>query len=389
MDQADRANAAKTSFLSRMSYDIRTPLNGIIGLLEIDAAHPEDTELVNANRDKMRVAADHLLSLINDILQMSKLESGEITLAHEPINLNQLSRDILTIIGQKAAESGITMEYDTTSDPVAVPWVYGSPLHLRQIFLNIYTNCIKYNKVGGKVCSKVVCLGMAENTVTYRWIITDTGIGMSQEFLERIFDPFSQERTDARSVYQGTGLGMAIVKGLVEQMNGTIEISSEEGVGSTFVITLPFEVMENTGPVLQPKEGNEATIHGLRLLLAEDNELNAEIAQMLLEDEGAIVTIVADGRQAVEEFQNNPPGTFDAILMDVMMPVMDGLTATREIRALPRPDAKTIPIIAMTANAFAEDAQKCLEAGMTAHLAKPLEMKKAVAIMARCCRPKE
>ena len=389
VDQADRANAAKTSFLSRMSYDIRTPLNGIIGLLEIDAAHPEDTELVNANRDKMRVAADHLLSLINDISQMSKLESGEITLAHEPINLNQLSRDILTIIGQKAAESGITMEYDTTSDPVAVPWVYGSPLHLRQIFLNIYTNCIKYNKVGGKVCSKVVCLGMAENTVTYRWIITDTGIGMSQEFLERIFDPFSQERTDARSVYHGTGLGMAIVKGLVEQMNGTIEISSEEGVGSTFVITLPFEVMENTGPVLQPKEGNEATIHGLRLLLAEDNELNAEIAQMLLEDEGAIVTIVADGRQAVEEFQNNPPGTFDAILMDVMMPVMDGLTATREIRALPRPDAKTIPIIAMTANAFAEDSQKCLEAGMTAHLAKPLEMKKAVAIMARCCRPKE
>lgn len=172
-------------------------------------------------------------------------------------------------------------------------------------------------------------------------------------------------------------------------MNGTIEISSEEGVGSTFVITLPFEVMENTGPVLQPKEGNEATIHGLRLLLAEDNELNAEIAQMLLEDEGAIVTIVADGRQAVEEFQNNPPGTFDAILMDVMMPVMDGLTATREIRALPRPDAKTIPIIAMTANAFAEDAQKCLEAGMTAHLAKPLEMKKTVAVMARCCRPKE
>ena len=323
------------------------------------------------------------------LFRSSKLESGEITLAHEPINLNQLSRDILTIIGQKAAESGITMEYDTTSDPVAVPWVYGSPLHLRQIFLNIYTNCIKYNKVGGKVCSKVVCLGMAENTVTYRWIITDTGIGMSQEFLERIFDPFSQERTDARSVYHGTGLGMAIVKGLVEQMNGTIEISSEEGVGSTFVITLPFEVMENTGPVLQPKEGNEATIHGLRLLLAEDNELNAEIAQMLLEDEGAIVTIVADGRQAVEEFQNNPPGTFDAILMDVMMPVMDGLTATREIRALPRPDAKTIPIIAMTANAFAEDAQKCLEAGMTAHLAKPLEMKKAVAIMARCCRPKE
>ena len=266
---------------------------------------------------------------------------------------------------------------------------FGSPLHLRQIFLNIYTNCIKYNKVGGKVCSKVVCLEMAENTVTYRWIITDTGIGMSQEFLERIFDPFSQERTDARSVYHGTGLGMAIVKGLVEQMNGTIEISSEEGVGSTFVITLPFEVMENTGPVLQPKEGNEATIHGLRLLLAEDNELNAEIAQMLLEDEGAIVTIVADGRQAVEEFQNNPPGTFDAILMDVMMPVMDGLTATREIRALPRPDAKTIPIIAMTANAFAEDAQKCLEAGMTAHLAKPLEMKKAVAVMARCCLPKE
>ena len=383
VDQADRANAAKTSFLSKMSHDIRTPLNGIIGLLEIDAAHPDNIALMNANRAKMRIAASHLLSLINDILQMSKLESGEIILAHEPLNLNRLSQEIFTIIDQRAAESGITMEQDDRSEPVVIDSVLGSPLHLRQIFLNIYTNCIKYNKIGGKVRTCIKCLGTEDGIVTYQWRISDTGIGMSPEFLARIFDPFAQERSDARSVYQGTGLGMTIVKGLIEKMQGTIEISSEEGVGSVFTITLPFEIASASAETFEEPAVQESSIQGVRLMLAEDNELNAEIAETLLTDQGAAVTIVNNGAQAVQLFQASPSGTFDAILMDVMMPVMDGLTASVEIRALERPDAKSIPIIAMTANAFEEDARKCIEAGMNAHLAKPLQIEKVKATISR------
>ena len=384
VQEADRANAAKTSFLSRMSHDIRTPLNGIIGLLEIDAAHPDDRELVDSNREKMRVSANHLLSLLNDVLQMSKLESGEIVLGHEPIDLNRLSAEVMTIISQRAAESGITLENDKHSEPVSTPWVYGSPLHLRQIFLNIYTNCIKYNKLGGSITTLFQCVEKDEKTVTYRWTISDTGIGMSKEFLGRIFDPFTQEKTDARSIYQGTGLGMAIVRGLVEQMHGSIEVGSTLGVGSTFTITIPFEIAESVE--VKPARRNDveqADIHGLCLMLAEDNDLNAEIARMLLEDAGVIVTVVGDGQQAVSLFREEPAGTFDVILMDVMMPVMDGLTATKTIRALDRPDARTIPIIAMTANAFEEDAKKCLAAGMNAHLAKPLDIGKLIATIAQ------
>ena len=381
--QAEKANAAKSSFLSRMSHDIRTPLNGIIGLLEIDAAHPDNRVQVDQDREKMRVSADHLLSLLNDVLQMSKLESGEITLAHERIDLNHLSTEVLTIISQRAAESGITLAFDKRSDPVCTPWVYGSPLHLRQIFLNIYTNCIKYNQVGGTISTLFQLAEKDDKTVSYRWTISDTGIGMSQAFLEHIFDPFTQENADARSVYQGTGLGMAIVKGLVDRMHGTIEVSSTLDVGSTFVITIPFEIAQAPLPDGPEKPGAErADIHGLRLMLVEDNELNAEIARLLLEDAGAAVTTVENGRQALELFQKNSPGTFDMILMDVMMPVMDGLTSTKAIRSLERPDAKTIPIIAMTANAFAEDAEKCLAAGMNAHLAKPLEIGRVIATIA-------
>ena len=384
VQEADRANAAKTSFLSRMSHDIRTPLNGIIGLLEIDAAHPDDRELVDSNREKMRVSANHLLSLLNDVLQMSKLESGEIALGHEPIDLNRLAAEVMTIISQRAAESGITMENDRRSEQVSAPWVYGSPLHLRQIFLNIYTNCIKYNKLGGSITTLFQCVEKDEKTVTYRWTISDTGIGMSEEFLGHIFDPFTQASTDARSIYQGTGLGMAIVKGLVEQMHGSIEVGSTLGVGSTFTITIPFEIAESVE--VKPARRNDvgqADIHGLCLMLAEDNDLNAEIARMLLEDAGVIVTVVGDGQQAVSLFREEPAGTFDVILMDIMMPVMDGLTATKTIRALDRPDARTIPIIAMTANAFEEDAKKCLAAGMNAHLAKPLDIGKLIATIAQ------
>lgn len=382
--QAERANAAKSSFLSRMSHDIRTPLNGIIGLLEVDAAHPENREQVDSNREKMRVSADYLMSLLNDVLQMSKLESGETTLAHEPMNPYRMGEEILTIVGQRAAESGVTMTFDEHSDQAADLWVYGSPIHLRQIFLNIYTNCIKYNKVGGSITTLIQMVEKDEKNVTYRWTISDTGIGMSEAFLEHIFDPFTQENTDARSVYQGAGLGMAIVKGLVEQMGGHIQVSSRENVGSTFVVTIPFEIAEPVqAEASKEKDGAPADIRGMGLLLVEDNELNAEIARLLLEDAGAVITRVGDGQQALDLFREQPAGSFDGILMDVMMPVMDGLTATRAIRGLDRPDAKTIPIIAMTANAFAEDAAKCFAAGMNAHLSKPLDIRKVISTIAR------
>ncbi len=381
---ADAANRAKSTFLLNMSHDIRTPLNGIIGLLEIDEAHFDDSALLRANHGKMKISAEHLLSLINDVLQMSKLEDGTVELAHEPLSLIDVSREVGTIIGERAGEAGIRFEVGAQELPS--PYVYGSPLHLRQIFLNLYGNCIKYNRPGGTVRTALECLGANDGTVVYRWTISDTGVGMSEEFIRHIFEPFAQEKHDARSVYQGTGLGMSIVKSLVEKMNGTIQVESKVGVGSTFVVTIPFQIAPKPEETAAQEEQPPADLHGLHLLLAEDNELNAEIAQTLLTDAGARVTLARDGKQALCTFESSPEGTFDAILMDVMMPVMDGLAATRAIRALDRPDAAAIPIIAMTANAFREDAEKCLAAGMNEHLAKPLEIRKMAAVIARCCR---
>ena len=381
--QAEKANAAKSEFLARMSHDIRTPLNGIIGLLAIDEEHLDNAAVIRADHKKMEVAAEHLLSLINDVLQMGKLEEGRVTLTHEPVDLRELSQSVGTIIEARTAEEGIAFIIDKQHLPE--PYVYASPTHLRQVFLNVYSNCIKYNKVGGSITTKLETPGVKDGTVTYRWIISDTGIGMSKEFLAHIFDPFVQEHSDARSVYQGTGLGMSIVKNLIDLMGGQIEVTSTEGVGSTFIITLPFEI---AAPITPAPETTTARtdISGLKLLLAEDNALNAEIAEALLTERGAVVTVVTNGQQAVDLFRSNAPGSFDAILMDLMMPVMDGLTAARTIRALPRADAKTIPILAMTANAFDEDAQKCFAAGMNAHLTKPLDLAKVVAALVKFCK---
>ena len=381
---AERASQAKTEFLRRMSHDIRTPLNGLIGLIHINETHLDDTELVRANHEKMRVSANHLLSLINDVLQMSKLEDGTAVLTHEIISLADLTRDIVHILVDRAVENGLHWNYEKGKKIIPYPYIYGSPLHLRQIFLNIYGNCIKYNRPGGSITTIVEALGEHDGICTYRWIISDTGIGMSEDFLQHLFEPFAQERNDARSAYHGTGLGMAIVKSLLDQMGGSISVSSKLGVGTTFVIDIPFEIApapENK-PVSPPAE---ATVRGLRLLLAEDNELSAEIAQTLLADEGAEVIVVGDGQQAVDRFCESPSGTFDAVLMDIMMPVMDGLAATRAIRSSGHADAQTIPILAMTANTFREDVQQCLEAGMNVHLAKPLQIRQVVDAIAKCC----
>ena len=380
---AEKANAAKTDFLSRMSHDIRTPINGIVGLLNIDEMHFDDQELIRANHGKMKVAANHLLSLINDVLQMSKLEDGEIVLNHDFINLAELTTEIVTIVVDRATEAGLTWDYERGKAGIPYPYIYGSSLHLRQIFLNIYSNCTKYNRPGGKITTIVDALGDQDGICTYRWTISDTGRGMNEDFVKHIFEPFAQEEQDARSDYHGTGLGMAIVKKLIEKMNGTITVTSEEGVGSTFVITIPFEIAKSPAESVIPDEEDPDSIRGINLLLVEDNELNAEIAEILLDDAGAHVTTVQNGREAVTLFETSPAGTFDVILMDVMMPVMDGLTATKTIRKMAREDAKTIPIIAMTANAFQEDAKRCIDAGMNAHLAKPIQTEKVIKMIAR------
>ena len=379
LERADRANKVKTDFLHRMSHDMRTPLNSILGLLQICERNSDNEVLLCESHEKIRTAARHLLSLIDDTLQASKLGEGKLELVCEPVDLARLQTDVADIMQLPAANAGVSMEDHQKKESIAHQYVLGSELYLRQIFLNIYSNCIKYNRRGGKVITHVVSNKQPDGKILVRWEIADTGIGMSQEFLKHVFEPFSREENAGNSV-GGTGLGMPIVKQLVELMGGSIKVSSRLNVGSTFVISIPFE------PAAQPQKAEQAasepTIEGCRLLLVEDNDLNAEIAATLLEADGAYVSIAGDGAQALEAFAKSPAGTFDAILMDVMMPKMDGLAATRAIRALDRPDAARIPIIAMTGNAFQEDVQECLDAGMNAHLAKPIDMTKAGHVIA-------
>ena len=379
LERADRANKVKTDFLHRMSHDMRTPLNSILGLLQICERNSDNEVLLRENHEKIRTAARHLLSLIDDTLQASKLGEGKLELVCEPVDLARLQTDVADIMQLPAANAGVSMEDHQKKESIAHRYVLGSELYLRQIFLNIYSNCVKYNRRGGKVITHVVSSKQPDGKILVRWEIADTGIGMSQEFLKHVFEPFSREENAGNGV-GGTGLGMPIVKQLVELMGGSIKVSSKLNVGSTFVISIPFE------PAVQPQKAEQAAsepnIEGCRLLLVEDNDLNAEIAATLLEDDGACVSIAGDGAQALEAFAKSPAGTFDAILMDVMMPKMDGLAATRAIRALDRPDAARIPIIAMTGKAFQEDVQECLDAGMNAHLAKPIDMTKAGHVIA-------
>lgn len=376
LEKANRANAAKSDFLSRMSHDIRTPLNGIIGCLTIAEANKNNPELLDQNRKNMRVAANHLLTLIDDILNMSKLEDNKVELAHTAFDVRHLGNDILTITEMLAKENNITLHLDSSSYNLPHPYVYGSTLHVRQIFVNILNNAVKYNKPGGEIYVKLESGACDEKNISYICTIQDTGIGMSPEFMSHLFDPFSQEKVDARSVFQGTGLGMSIVKSLVDKMNGTIEVKSEQNVGTTFTVTIPFEIAPQEAVSEVTDDSAVTSIRGVKILLAEDNDLNLEIVTELLEQQGAIITPARNGKEAVTIFENNAPETFDVILMDIMMPVMDGLEACRTIRSLNRPDASTIPVIALTANAFFEDAKKCLDAGMNAHLTKPIDMKK-------------
>lgn len=371
--EAKKANEVKAAFLSRMSHDIRTPLNGIIGLLEIDERHPDDRAMIDANRIKAKTAANHLLSLVNDVLNITRLEDRNVTLGREAFNINELATDVLTIIAMRATEEGIQLHHTDCSEEIKYPFVFGSPLHVKQVLLNIMSNAIKYNRPGGSISCKTEMVSSSKSQVVYRVTVSDTGIGMSEEFQKRLFEPFAQERCDARSTYQGTGLGMTIAKNLIERMNGSIEVQSKLGVGTTFTIVVPFDIATEKD-LPQKTEFNDISLNKTSILLAEDNELNMEIGKVILNDLGATITEARNGKEAVDVFKSNPKGTFDLILMDIMMPKLNGYEATRAIRNLPREDAQSIPIVAMTANAFEDDKKAALNAGMNGHLSKPIDI---------------
>ena len=389
LESEKKANQSKSDFLSRMSHDMRTPLNGIIGLMDICMKHPEDRTLVDSSRLKARVAADHLLSLINDTLELSKLENEEAKLAKENFYLPKLLHEVETIAQMRADEECITIRF--MDDPYSIPYpnLIGSSLHVKQIFLNLITNSIKYNRKNGSVDCCLKEEKESDERVLVDVTIKDTGIGMSEDFLKNIFQPFVQADQGARSQYKGTGLGMAIVKELLDRMGGTIEIDSVENQGTSIHVVIPFEIAEEPADVQEMSELPKENLSGCRILLAEDNELNREIAVFLLKDEGISVTEAEDGRQALECFLKMPDGYYDAVLMDIMMPVMDGYQTAIAIRGSGKKDSEMIPIIAMTANAFAEDKRKTMEAGMNAHLSKPLNVPELMDTIRKFCAGKQ
>ena len=371
--KAEAANEAKTEFLQRMSHDIRTPINGICGMIDVADHYAEDMEKQTECRAKIKEASHLLLELINEVLDMSKLESDEVVLEEIPFNLNSISEEILGVIEHMAAEQNIRILWE---EKEVTHWnLIGSPVHVKRILMNIMSNAVKYNKENGYVyisCREI--LSKQTGMTTLEFVCKDTGIGMTEAFQKRIFEPFAQEHSGSRTKFAGTGLGMAISRKLVEEMGGTITFESEKGVGTTFVIRIPFKIDLDADKREEQKDVSEKSIKGLHILLAEDNELNMEIAEFVLQNEGAEVTKAWDGQEAVELFRNSEPGEFDVILMDIMMPVMNGYEATKMIRSLDREDAKKIPIIAMTANAFTEDRIRAKEAGMDEHVAKPVDV---------------
>ena len=384
-EEATLANAAKTDFLRRMSHDIRTPINGIRGMVQIADRFPNDAKKQAECRAKIMRSSDFLLDLVNDVLDMSKLESGEMQLEEVPFNLNELLHDVGTLLSTQAQARGITCTL--TMEDKREKHVIGSPLHLRRIFQNIGGNAIKYGRAGGYVHATCSIVSQTENTVRYRFICEDNGCGMSEEFQKHMFEPFSQENSGARTTYQGTGLGLSIVKKLVDAMGGTVTVVSEKGVGTTFITEIPLKLDPAASDAEKPEEEIDTTVfRGLHVLLVEDNEVNMEIAAFLLEDSGAEVTKAWNGAEGLEKFKASAPGTYDLILMDIMMPVMNGLEAAEKIRALDRPDSETVPIFAMTANAFSDDAARSRKAGMNEHLTKPLDLEKITKAVRKYCK---
>ena len=378
--KAEAANEAKTEFLQRMSHDIRTPINGICGMIDMAEHYADDMEKQTEYRTKVKEASNLLLELVNDVLDMSKLESDDIVLEESPFNLSIIFEEVLVVIEQIAAEQNIRIVWEKKE--IKHRDLIGSPRYVKRVMMNILSNAVKYNRKNGHIyisCREIPS-GQPEMT-TIEFVCRDTGIGMTDEFQKHIFEPFAQEHAGSRTKFAGTGLGMPIAKKLIETMGGTITFESENGAGTTFVIRIPFKIDLNSDKREEKKDVSDGkSIKGLHILLAEDNELNMEIAEFVLQNEGAVVTKAWNGQEAVERFKKSEPGEFDAILMDIMMPVMNGYEAAKTIRSMDRKDAKAIPIIAMTANAFTEDRIRAKEAGMDQHIAKPIDIKTILAV---------
>ena len=378
--KAEAANEAKTEFLQRMSHDIRTPINGICGMVNMADHYADDMEKQKEYRTKVKEASNLLLELVNDVLDMSKLESGEIVLEEIPFNLSSIYREVFVVIEQVAAEQNLQIVWEKKE--ITHRDFIGSPGYVKRVMMNILSNAVKYNRENGHIYISCIEIPSGQpETTTMEFVCRDTGIGMAEEFQIHIFEPFAQEHAGSRTRFSGTGLGMPISKKLIEKMGGTITFESAEGIGTTFVIRVPFKIDLDVDIREEQADVSEKSIKGLHILLAEDNELNMEIAEFVLQNEGAEVSKAWNGEETVELFRKSESGEFDAILMDIMMPVMNGYEATKMIRSLDREDAKVIPIIAMTANAFTEDRLRAKEAGMNEHIAKPFDVKLLVKII--------
>ena len=378
--KAEAANEAKTEFLQRMSHDIRTPINGICGMVNMADHYADDMEKQKEYRTKVKEASNLLLELVNDVLDMSKLESGEIVLEEIPFNLSSISREVFAVIEQVAAEQNIRIVWEKKE--ITHRDLIGSAGYVKRVMMNILSNAVKYNRENGQIYISCIEIPSEQpEMTTMEFVCRDTGIGMAEEFQKRIFEPFAQEHAGSRTKFAGTGLGMPISKKLIEKMGGTITFESAEGIGTTFVIRVPFKIDLDADKREEQKDVSENSIKGLHILLAEDNELNMEISEFVLRNEGADVTKAWNGQEAVERFRKSRVGEFNVILMDIMMPVKNGYEAARLIRSLDREDAKTIPIIAMTANAFTEDRIRAKEAGMDEHVAKPVDAELLVKVI--------
>ena len=378
--KAEAANEAKTEFLQRMSHDIRTPLNGICGFVNMADHYADDIKKQTEYRTKVKEASNLLLELVNDVLDMSKLESGEIVLEEIPFNLSSIFKEVFVVIEQMASEQNIQIEWEKKE--IIHRDFIGSPGYVKRVMMNILSNAVKYNRENGHIY--ISCMEIPSKQpemTTMEFVCRDTGIGMTEEFQKCVFEPFAQEHTGSRTKFAGTGLGMSIAKNLIEKMGGSISFESKEGAGTTFVIQVPFKIDPDADKREEQRDVSEKSIKGLHILLAEDNELNMEIAEFVLQNVGADVTKAWNGQEAVELFRKSEQGGFDIILMDIMMPVMNGYEATKMIRSLDREDAKTIPIIAMTANAFTEDRLKAKEAGMNEHIVKPLDVELLIKVI--------
>ncbi|WP_286152063.1 ATP-binding protein [Sporofaciens musculi] len=370
-EEAKSASQAKSDFLSHMSHDIRTPINGIMGMTDIAMKNIGNDDKIRDCLNKISGSSQHLLGLINDVLDMSRIESGKTRVKHESFDMRTCIDNCISIIGGQLATRDLEMVRKLSK--FQHPCLIGDELHLRQIFINILGNSVKFTPDGGKIFFRAWEKESTDEKALYRFELADTGIGMKEEFLPHLFEAFAQEDDGTRTTYKGTGLGMAITKEFVELMGGTIEVESKLNVGTEFAIEIWFDIDQNAR-IGESMVDVQIDLVGMKVLLVEDIDLNMEIAQCMLEDEGAEVTPAMNGQEAVDAFSMNPSGTFDIIIMDIMMPVMDGITAAKTIRAMEREDAKTIPIIAMTANAYEEDIQKTHDAGMNAHLSKPIDI---------------